>query len=68
MHEEAAFVESDDERDYLVYFMKADDIDAVYKVFEEKSPTTLSTRRTKRSCATCWSQERTPLSTSCCIT
>lgn len=35
MHEEAAFVESDDEGDYLVYFMKADDIDAVYEAFEE---------------------------------
>lgn len=35
MHEEAAFVESDDDGDSLVYFMKADDVDAVYEAFRE---------------------------------
>lgn len=34
MHEEAAFLERTDDGDYLVYYMKADDIDEVYESFE----------------------------------
>ena len=35
MHLEAAFVEHTDEGDFLVYFMKADDVAAVSSAFEE---------------------------------
>lgn len=35
MHAEAAFVESHGGDEYLIYYMKADDIDAVYEAFSE---------------------------------
>lgn len=35
MHLEAAFVEHTDEGDFLVYFVKADDVDAGFEAFEE---------------------------------
>lgn len=34
MHTEAAFLERTDEGDYLVYFMEAADIEAVFEAFE----------------------------------
>lgn len=34
MHEEAAFLERTDDGDYLVYYMKADDVDEVFASFE----------------------------------
>ena len=35
MHLEAAFVEHTEEGEFLVYFMKADDVDAAFEAFEE---------------------------------
>jgi len=35
MHLEAAFVEHTDDGPFLVYFMKADDVDAVIEAFED---------------------------------
>lgn len=35
MHLEAAFLERTDEGAFLVYFVKADDVDAVFAAFEE---------------------------------
>ncbi|MYL16370.1 DUF6176 family protein [Halorubrum distributum] len=37
MHSETAFVEHADDGDYLVYYMKAEDIDAAYEAYEESS-------------------------------
>ena len=37
MHSETAFVEHTDDGDFLVYYMKADDIDAVYEAAEDSS-------------------------------
>jgi hypothetical protein len=37
MHSETAFVEHTDDGDYLVYYMKADDIEAVYEAFEDST-------------------------------
>ncbi|SEW03190.1 DUF6176 family protein [Halobacterium jilantaiense] len=37
MHSETAFVEHTDDGDFLVYYMKADDIDAVYEALEDSS-------------------------------
>jgi hypothetical protein len=37
MHSETAFVEHADDGDYLVSYMKADDIEAVYEAFEEST-------------------------------
>lgn len=37
MHAETAFVEHTDEGDFLVYYMKADDIERVYEAYENSS-------------------------------
>lgn len=37
MHSETAFIEQTDDGDYLIYYMKADDIDGVFEAFEQSS-------------------------------
>lgn len=37
MHAETAFIEHTDEGDFLVYYMKADDVQRVYHAFEESA-------------------------------
>lgn len=35
MHSETAFIEQTDDGDYLIHYMKADDMDDVFEAFEQ---------------------------------